>query len=252
MPGSVNSSFIGRPDWQKPISNNLLVPKQIIYVLDGATADFIDQFENLFLLLSKQEQAAALRYYHVKDQQRYVIQHGILRLLLSSYLNVPATDVAYTYNSTKKPYLATGDCFFNLSHSHGEFLIAIGDAELGIDIEHINHNFAYQDIASNYFSADEVAFISRTQNPAEAFFLLWTRKEALLKACGTGIDDNLPAMPALDGTHNLPADYQNISWLTESFYTDKGFMGSITYPSPNNTISFSRLDTKLIIALLEA
>jgi 4'-phosphopantetheinyl transferase len=251
MPGSVNSSFIGQPNWRQPTLTNLLPETRTIYIWRGAITDFIDQYEGLFSLLSNQEQTAALRYYQVKDQQRYGVQHGVLRLLLGWYLNMPAKDIAYTYNETKKPYLIGDGCFFNLSHSHGEFLIAIGNKEQGIDIEHINQNFAFQDIASNYFSTEEVAFINRSKNPTEAFFLLWTRKEALLKACGTGIDDNLPAMPALNGEYNLPADYQNVDWLTESFYAGKYFMGSITYPLPKKNIVFSNLTIELIATLFE-
>ncbi|MES2275064.1 MAG: 4'-phosphopantetheinyl transferase superfamily protein [Bacteroidota bacterium] len=250
MPGSVNCSFIGQPGWgQLPASEGL--NKYTIYIWRGATANLHPLYYACFALLDPQERARALRYHQLQDKQRYVIQHGILRVLLGSYLNVPAQDITFTYNQNKKPGLTVTakPCFFNISHSAGEFLIAIGDTELGVDIERINPDFAYADIASNYFSADEVVFINGSHNPTEAFFLLWTRKEALLKACGTGIDDNLPAMPGLDGPRELPADYPDTNWLTESFYTGNDFMGSITYPSPQKKIVFRQIDADWIAPL---
>jgi 4'-phosphopantetheinyl transferase len=122
---------------------------------------------------------------------------------------------------------------------------------LGVDIERIKHQFGYRDIAAQYFSAPEVAFINGAEMPTEAFFLLWTRKEALLKACGTGIDDNLPQMPALDGFHLLPAHYNNTNWLTESFKAGANCIGSLTYSSPPTNISRQQMNNDEIIELLK-
>ncbi|QKJ28306.1 4'-phosphopantetheinyl transferase superfamily protein [Mucilaginibacter mali] len=250
MPGTVECSFIGRPAWdQQPASDGL--HKYTVYIWHGVTAGLLHLYDACFTLLEPQEQARALRYYQLKDKQRYVIQHGILRVLLGQQVNMPARQIPFTYNSNKKPGLAVADrsCHFNISHSAGEFLIALGDTELGIDIEWMNPDFAYADVASQYFSAAEVDYINSSPDATAAFFLLWTRKEALLKACGTGIDDNLPDMPALDGKGTLPVDYENIGWITESFFTGENFMGSITYPSPKTCLQFRKLDIETLCLL---
>lgn len=245
MPGTVDCSFIGRPEWQETPSADFSPGSNTIYVFHGVTANLLHLYNDCFAILNPSEQDKGLRYYQVQHQQRYVIQHGILRLLLGRYLNTLPQSLGFSYNATQKPYLASpqSNCYFNISHTKCGFLIAVSDVELGVDIEYINASFIYQDIASNYFSADEVAFINASPNATGAFFLLWTRKEALLKACGTGIDDNLPAMPALDGLHHLPKGYDKVHWRTESFYVPGENMGSITYPSPKNNIEFLKLDT---------
>jgi 4'-phosphopantetheinyl transferase len=252
MPGSVNCSFNGLVNWQPSLIKILTPGTDALTIGHGLTSDFLAHYDTCFALLNAQEQTTALRYYQLKDQQRYVIQHGLLRLLLGQYLNTSPHDIAYTYNPTKKPYLVSGNCFFNLSHSRDGFLIAIGNVEVGVDIEYINNTFAYSDIVSNYFSADEVAYINNATNQTEAFFLLWTRKEALLKACGTGIDDNLPAMPALNGQRDLPADYPQTDYLTQSFYISNNFMGSLTYTSPQRELNFGVINAMEIARLFNA
>lgn len=251
MPGTVNCSFIGRPEWQDTL-NNFSPGSDTIFIFHGVTAQLLHFYDDLFALLTPEEQAKGLRYYQVQHQQRYVVQHGILRMLLGKYLDTSPQHIKFIYNANKKPYLASpqGNYFFNISHTKGEFLIAVSNVEVGVDIEYINPVFAYKDIASNYFSAAEVAYINSSPKPTEAFFLLWTRKEALLKACGTGIDDDLPAMPALDGKGLLPAGYNDVNWLTESFYTGQEGMGSVTYPLPGKRLEFGKLGMGFLISLL--
>lgn len=253
MPGTVNCSFIGKPDWHTSCLSNFSDQSNTIYILHGVTTGLLPLYDSCFALLNPQEQAKGLRYYQLQHQQRYVIQHGILRALLGKYMGPSPLEIGFTYNTTQKPYLAAPKqaCYFNISHTQNEFLIAIGDVELGVDIEYINPSFAYREVASNYFSSAEVAYINASPHPTEAFFLLWTRKEALLKSCGTGIDDDLPAMPALDGRYALPAGYKDITWLTESFYAGKECMGSLTYPSPKMNLQFCELDIEALPPLLK-
>jgi 4'-phosphopantetheinyl transferase len=222
MPGIVTCSFIDSPaGTSTPVMD---AGVNTIYIWQGTTDHYFSQFPGFYQSLNEDERIVAARYHFEKDRQRYVVQHGILRKLLCRYLNVTNADLVFSYNPSKKPYLGgalTNKCFFNISHTKGELLIALGNISLGADIEKVNTGFDYADVAGQWFSANEVDFINNSINPTEAFYLLWTRKEALLKACGTGIDDNLPLMPALDGRHQLPSGYDNTHWLTTSFHTEE-------------------------------
>ena len=218
----------------------------------GITANLSIFYHRLYHLLNNDEKAAAARYRNQPDRESYVVRHGVLRLLLGRQLNIPADALVFRFNQNNKPYLkAIGarSCFFNLSHSGGEFLIAIGKDELGIDIEKVDPAFEWQDIASTYFSAAEVDYIATAPKPTQAFFLLWTRKEALIKARGMGIDDNLPAVPALDGLHQLPGYWSEKEWKTDSFTFSHNFVASITYPSPVKNLKVTQIEAEMVQAL---
>jgi 4'-phosphopantetheinyl transferase len=96
---------------------------------------------------------------------------------------------------------------FNVSHSGDVALIAIGYThELGIDIERRRHISHFEQIASRYFHAHEVAAIhdAPPDSRNDTFLRLWTAKEAILKAIGIGIVHSLnvfevPAIESFEG-----------------------------------------------------
>ncbi len=145
------------------------------------------------------------------------------------------------------PIITRSPVFFNLSSSGGEFIIAIGDKELGVDIECRKAGIDYQSILLQYFEANEREYINHASNPLEAFFLLWTRKEALLKATGKGIDDNLQMVPALNGKHILPDSYDDVDWLTASFKLKNNGVMSIAYPSGSLSLQLMYLDAQMVL-----
>ncbi|HEX2242050.1 MAG TPA: 4'-phosphopantetheinyl transferase superfamily protein, partial [Gammaproteobacteria bacterium] len=61
--------------------------------------------------------------------------------------------------------------------------------EIGIDIECIRSELAYEQIAERFFSPREVAALRTvpTSRQLKAFFDCWTRKEAYIKARGEGL-----------------------------------------------------------------
>ncbi len=145
-------------------------------------------------LLSSAETEQAGRFHFEKDKIRYTITHAVFRLLISSYSGIEPVDVEYSYNKHKKPCLQEKAKFknltFNLSHSGMLIVFAFAlNRELGIDIEKIKpmndadgliERFCSEREKSDYFSI-----------PAEmrnkAFFRCWSRKEAYIKARGTGL-----------------------------------------------------------------
>lgn len=235
MQGSVHCMFNDNAAWQVLPFSALIPQSGVIYIWHGITADLLHLYTDCYALLSADEQTRADSYSQTDDRQRYVIQHGLLRALLGWYLKTAAFAGGYVQGHAGKSYLPDHNiqpCFFNLSGSAGEFLIAIGDTELGVDIAHLKPGFTYHDIASCYFGPDEQAFIRCSENAVDAFFLLWTRKEALLKATGKGIDNDLPRIPSLNGKHPLPDNYNHTDWLTTSFNAGSNSIVSITCRQP--------------------
>ncbi len=82
---------------------------------------------------------------------------------------------------------------FNLSHSDGFVAVALGDGQVGIDLQRINLAFDPIPLAERFFSAEEAASIKQAaeMDRPDLFFALWTKKEALGKALGRGLADML-------------------------------------------------------------
>ena len=92
-----------------------------------------------------------------------------------------------------KPFLARHPhIHFNLSHTAGVAVCAVDDRPVGIDVERVVP--LDPDVLSCVMSQEEQASIAASGSPEEAFMRLWTRKEALLKLTGRGLNSRLPAV----------------------------------------------------------
>ncbi len=143
------------------------------------------------------------------DQNRYIAARAALRQILGSYLRAPPSKVIIAYSGLGKPYLGdqpdSRPLHFNVSHSGDFALIAVSRGlRLGIDIERVREMHAADDILSDFFSPGEQALVqSHPQGErAEAFFRVWTRREAATKAVGTGLMSSflrfsLPGRPSV-------------------------------------------------------
>jgi 4'-phosphopantetheinyl transferase len=137
--------------------------------------------------LSADEAARADRFHHARDRDRYIVGRGHLRVVLGDLTGCRPQDIRLTYGAEGKPELKGGP-FFNLSHSGGWAALAITPAApVGIDIE--AHRPVDNGLAASCFSKAEMA-VFRTLPPSDrrsGFFRCWTRKEAFLKAQGSGL-----------------------------------------------------------------
>lgn len=93
-------------------------------------------------------------------------------------------------NNYGKPYFKYHpNLYFNLSHTIGCVACIVSETEVGIDIEKIR---PYQKkIVCKVCTPLEQEWINQSDNPNEAFFRLWTLKESIVKANGTGINQSL-------------------------------------------------------------
>jgi 4'-phosphopantetheinyl transferase len=191
--------------------------------------------------LSAEEQARAARFHFERDRARSIVSQGVLRLILSHYLNIAPDRLQFRTGSYGKPALAEsqgGDMLrFNSSHSQGLVLYALARGrEIGVDLEYIRPLPDLEPIAERFFSAGEVAAL-RALPPGqrvEAFFACWTRKEAYLKAIGEGLLRPLdqfqvsltPGEPArllhVEGDPQEPA-----RWSLQALTPAPGYIGAL-------------------------
>ena len=77
---------------------------------------------------------------------------------------------------------------FNCSHSDEMALISLArETPVGIDIENMERRLDREGIARRWFTEQEQAAWTLARQSSLAFFKIWTRKEAVLKAHGGGL-----------------------------------------------------------------
>ncbi len=141
--------------------------------------------------LDAAEQARARRFLCAQAETTHRAAHALKRRVLSHYR--PDVDPAawrFRENRWGKPAVAMPPAalVFNLSHSGDTVavIVADGDAEIGVDIERLRPLPHADDVATHVFHPDELRWLARQRDMLPAFFRLWTLKESLLKAVGTG------------------------------------------------------------------
>lgn len=152
------------------------------------------EFARLGRLLSDSERERAARYLHAPAREQFTITRARLRLLLGRTLGIDPACVSFGTSNTGKPTLPGTGLSFNVSHTQGLALIALaGGREVGVDVERVRTQPTHLDMATRYFTPGESQRLNALP-PAEserAFFHVWTRKEAFLKAIGLGLAHGL-------------------------------------------------------------
>jgi 4'-phosphopantetheinyl transferase len=167
-------------------------------------------------LLNAEETAKADRIIIESKRRQSYRARSELRRILSLYLGVDPRELCFVYGEHGKPALATAPgeqpapLCFNLSHSGDVALVGVilerPQLRLGIDVEEARGGREFASIAESFFAADEVAVFRRIparEQPA-AFYRAWTRKEAYLKAIGTGLSFSSTAFSISYGDGEAP------------------------------------------------
>jgi 4'-phosphopantetheinyl transferase len=141
-------------------------------------------------LLSDEERARRERFVSPDLGRRFMAARAGLRLVLGRHVDRDARSLSFATNAFGKPRLAEGSSVhFNLSHSGERAVLAISDGEVGVDLEYMRP-LEHLDLATRYFHPHEVAAITDAGDEEEqrrAFFVVWTLKEAVVKALGHGL-----------------------------------------------------------------
>ena len=142
-------------------------------------------------LVSDQRREQALRYKHTMGQfcclKSWVLLRDILKTLTKPRQNPDKTPIEWQkmeYNEQGKPFLPDGP-FFSISHCKAGIAVAVDEQPIGIDIESIRH--AEEELIERTMNEEEQRMIRSAAQPDRMFTRLWTQKEAVVKAEGTGI-----------------------------------------------------------------
>jgi 4'-phosphopantetheinyl transferase len=190
-----------------PVPLCLALPDDEIHVWRASLDRSVGAIQQLAATLSADELTRAGQFYSSQLRLRYVAGRGLLRAILSRYLNVPPGAIRFRYGAHGKPALAAEEAsattlHFNLSHAQGMVVYAVARRAVGIDVEYRHRHVEVRRLARRFFAPAEQAAVAAAP-PArvnDLFFQIWTRKEAFIKATGKGLAQPLQTFDVLSGT----------------------------------------------------
>jgi 4'-phosphopantetheinyl transferase len=159
-------------------------------IFDNMERCTLDEVQRLLLVVPPQRREQALQFKHLFGQYACLKSFELLSELLAKRgIMLPST-VEFSYNEHGKPNL-TGypDICFNLSHCKNAIAVVVDNRPVGIDVERF---ISPTDSLLHYsMNGNEIEAVQQSQCQEQTFSRLWTRKEALFKLIGSGINDNI-------------------------------------------------------------
>lgn len=209
------------------------------------------------LVLAPDERLRVARFRRPIDGVRFCVARARLRQVLARYVGCGPSDITFVVDDRGKPHLAPGidraggvdaaDLAFNLSHSGGLALVAVvRGCRVGVDVETGRGHNDLAAIAARYFSPKERAFLGGLGEEAwrDAFFVLWTAKEAYTKAIGAGlsagftrfdVDVHADGSLTLGGT--IADDTSTGAWSVRRLTPGPGYCGALAVDQPSPSLA---------------
>ncbi|WP_078578263.1 4'-phosphopantetheinyl transferase family protein [Salipaludibacillus agaradhaerens] len=182
------------------------------YVWSIKTHAYHPDYEDM---LTHEEVQRAKRYRQVIDRKRFVLGAVLTRFILGKELAINPLDITIirTCPTCGKPHgqprLPAENIYWSVSHSGEEVVVAFSRClRVGIDIEKIQtdiENLPVSEILSHE-ELDHFNHIVPADKP-NVFYTYWTRKEAVLKALGTGLSQSPKSV------HFTSTDDDRINWM---------------------------------------
>jgi 4'-phosphopantetheinyl transferase len=167
-----------------------IAPSQQEVVLVGAHLDVEPQrLSTLRASFSPREETRFQSFATDALRSRWGTARGILREVLGRALGCLPSEVQFGYGAHGKPYVRNAPLQFNISHSGALAMIALARVEVGVDVE-LPRARRSDAIARRFYAPGEIERLfaeADADRRADAFFRLWTCKEAFLKVTGEGL-----------------------------------------------------------------
>lgn len=195
-----------------------------------------------------QHRARAMR--DAGARRRFVVARAALRAVVAGCLGGEHRAARLVYGPLGKPELpASLPLHVNVSHAGGWAVVAAGPRApgsgngqpgIGVDLEEVRSRPGMERLIARRFTPAErdlLAALPR-EGRAHAFYMLWCRKEACLKAAGGGLAapwDALDMTGALDPNASATIPRPGIGGLTlhvTGFDPAPGYTGALATPWP--------------------
>jgi 4'-phosphopantetheinyl transferase len=193
-------------------------------------------------VLAPAEEVRAARLVGEEARTRFVAARGALRLVLAPYAGVEPAALGLRTADGGKPFLQPeAGIRFNLAHSGELAVVAVtAGVEVGIDLERRRAVDDAAGLAARYFGAAEARELAALPagEQSDAFLRCWTRKEAVLKAAGTGVAGRLDSIRVTFGAEDPPVVLElgalegGGPWSLHAFEPASGYVGALAVQAP--------------------
>lgn len=170
--------------------------------------------DNFFQHMSAEKIQRMLKFKRYEDRKRGVIGELLIRYLVCGKLGINNNEINFIPNKYGKPFLKDYiGLEYNISHSNELVVCAVGDYEVGIDIEYVKD----MDIdAANYVLStdekEEYKGISENEK-LDYFYSIWTLKESFIKAKGMGLHISMNSFTVNRKLNEVPyCLYNNVKY----------------------------------------
>ena len=190
--------------------------------------------------LSINEKRNAARYAYDIDTYLFSVRHNLLRIILGDYLNCDPAKIRFNSNHYQKPHIAHPNTLiqFNISSSSNRFVAAFCQHHtIGVDIEHIRQIEDIPQMINDYCTNEESDWLnSQPENlRISSFFQIWSRKEALVKAIGKGLNIELNKINVLSDETIVNGESM---WYLKTLNLFDDCTGAIAVNNSKVTLSF--------------
>jgi 4'-phosphopantetheinyl transferase len=146
-------------------------------------------------VLDEEERGRAMAFRTPEQRDAFTAAHALVRTALSVYGRCAPAEWRFAISPHGRPSVLEADKLsFSLTHAGPRAAVAIGGGQaLGLDLEFIRPERDALPLARRFFAPAETEWLTGLA-PAErpaAFAALWTVKEAVLKARGSGLTEPL-------------------------------------------------------------
>ena len=152
--------------------------------------EHVASYEGWGSMLAPSEALDADKIQNPHLRQRFIVSRGLRRRVLSKSVGQPTQHLSFVDQDGRKPRLAESNGWdFNISHAGDYVALAVRRGNVGIDLELMREVREMTSLVLRYFHPDE----SRAWNALdaglrkEAFFVLWSAREAAMKCVGLGL-----------------------------------------------------------------
>lgn len=164
--------------------------KAVILFLDGKKP--FAEYSSLLPLISEERCERIAQMSANGDRVRSLFAELLIRYEASEQLGADFNLLRFEKNEFGKPFIIGRSGYdFSVSHSGNAVAFAgksaahIGETCVGVDIERIRQRKSA--VSGRFFAENEIKFIEESESPDEAFFEIWTKKEAYSKMLGKGL-----------------------------------------------------------------